>query len=105
MSSPSSQGKPGLFETLRREAVQAAGITKPVTVHSLRHAFATHLLEQGTDLRYIQKLLGHSSTKTTEIYTHVSKKSIEKIISPLDRALSAMKQPPGDAPNSRPKAE
>ncbi len=60
------------------------GVTKEVTVHSLRHNFATHLLESGVDLRYIQELLGHKSSKTTEIYTHVSNRDIGKIKSPLD---------------------
>ncbi|NLI92497.1 MAG: tyrosine-type recombinase/integrase [Peptococcaceae bacterium] len=61
-----------------------AKIKKNVSVHSLRHSFATHLLEGGTDLRYIQELLGHKNLKTTEIYTHVSKKDIARIRSPLD---------------------
>lgn len=67
------------------KAKQKAGILKPATVHILRHSFATHLLEAGTDLRYIQELLGHESSKTTEIYTHVSIKDIRRIQSPLDR--------------------
>ncbi|HEX5002363.1 MAG TPA: tyrosine-type recombinase/integrase [Bacteroidia bacterium] len=72
-----------LQQVLRR-AVEKAGIRKPVTLHWLRHSYATHLLESGTDLRYIQELLGHKSSRTTEIYTHVSTRSIQNITSPFD---------------------
>ena len=67
-----------------KNALQKAKINKTVGIHSLRHSFATHLLEQGTDIRFIQELLGHNDIKTTLIYTEVSNKSIRKIISPLD---------------------
>lgn len=67
-----------------KQSVEKAGIKKPVTLHWLRHSYATHLLENGTDLRYIQEILGHSRSTTTEIYTHVSNKSIQKIVSPFD---------------------
>ncbi|HUP51734.1 MAG TPA: site-specific tyrosine recombinase/integron integrase [Longimicrobiales bacterium] len=67
-----------------KRAAQAAGIAKEVTTHTLRHSFATHLLEGGTNLRVIQELLGHQSARTTQIYTHVSKSALESVRSPLD---------------------
>ena len=67
-----------------KAAVTKAGIKKRVTVQTLRHSFATHLLERGTDIRYIQELLGHQSSRTTEIYTHMTQKGLGKIKSPLD---------------------
>ncbi|MCC6274358.1 MAG: site-specific integrase [Leptospiraceae bacterium] len=70
-----------------QNALIHCGIKKLLSIHSLRHAFATHLLEQGTDIRFIQKLLGHSNLKTTQIYTHVAKTSIQKLVSPIDNIL------------------
>lgn len=67
-----------------RNALLKAKINKTASIHCLRHSFATHLLEQGTDIRFIQELLGHNDIKTTLLYTEVSDKSIRKIISPLD---------------------
>jgi integrase/recombinase XerD len=72
------------LEEVLKKSITLAKINKPVTLHWLRHSYATHLLESGTDLRYIQELLGHNSSKTTEIYTHVSTKNIQQIKSPFD---------------------
>jgi integrase/recombinase XerD len=72
------------LENVFKQSLLKARIEKPATMHWLRHSYATHLLESGTDLRYIQDLLGHKSSKTTEIYTHVSTKNIQNIRSPFD---------------------
>lgn len=88
------KGEPYSASSVRqvmKRAVEAVGLEKKATPHTLRHCFATHLLEAGTDLRFIQALLGHSSIKTTTIYTHLTKKGTERIISPLDRLANEVR--------------
>ncbi len=72
------------IQKIARLAAKRAGIQKNVTPHTLRHSFATHLLENGTDIRYIQELLGHAKLQTTQIYTHVANNDLKHITSPLD---------------------
>ena len=84
---------PTSIRSFLKKSCKNAGIEKDVTPHSLRHSYATHLLEQGTDIRYIQELLGHSKPETTMIYTRVTKKELRDIKSPLDIALKDLNLP------------
>jgi integrase/recombinase XerD len=81
---PGEQYSSSSLEKVLKRACSKAGLRSEISLHWLRHSYATHLLEAGTDLRYIQELLGHSSSRTTEIYTHVTDKSIQRIRSPFD---------------------
>jgi integrase/recombinase XerD len=84
---PSQKYSAESIRAFLKRSCKIANISKNVTPHTLRHSYATHLLENGTDIRYIQELLGHSKPETTMLYTHVSKKDLLKIESPLDVAL------------------
>ena len=76
-----------------KNALKKAGIIKRVTPHTLRHCFATHLMDNGVQLPYIQALLGHKDIKTTMIYTHVTNSSINNVASPLDSLRLSIKKP------------
>jgi integrase/recombinase XerD len=81
-----------------KRALRQTGIGKAASVHTLRHCFATHLLESGCDLYYIQRLMGHSSVKTTSVYLHVTRKDLHKIVSPID--LLELPEKPGTSSGS-----
>lgn len=81
----SLQYSPSSLRRVFHKAKRIAGITKKVSLHTLRHSYATHLLESGINLRYIQEILGHNSPKTTQIYTHVSSEGCRKIVSPIEK--------------------
>lgn len=86
------EGSPISSQTIQRvinRSKKKAGILKAATVHTLRHSFATHFLEQGGDVFELQELLGHSSLNTTRLYVHIQRKSFQKILNPLDRIMKA----------------
>ena len=90
---------PRSLQTVFRRAKEKAGITKRATFHTLRHSYATHLLETGTDVRLIQELLGHSDIKTTLLYTHVSKRTLMSVRSPLDSLFEGDEEEKSNKPS------
>jgi len=83
----------GSVRAFLKESCRLAGITKRVSPHTLRHSYATHLLESGTGLRYIQELLGHSKPETTMVYTHVTSHDLKDVVSPLDLMVTRFRDP------------
>jgi site-specific recombinase XerD len=80
------------IQQVMKNAIEKAGLEKMASVHTLRHSFAAHLLENGTNIRYIQQLLGYSSIVTTTIYTHLTQKVVDRIQSPLDNMVQLIKE-------------
>ena len=88
---PGEEGRHHIDESILQKAVLEAGIIKNASCHTFRHSFATHLLENGYDIRTVQELLGHSDVRTTMIYTHVLSKGAREVISPLDGIMGVVK--------------